>query len=57
MKDVKDNLLSVLNYFIKEWLVFLIIFGIIALLFQDASLMAWGMLGRLLGIVFLDKSK
>lgn len=55
MKNIKENLLEVANYFIKEWLIFLIVFGIIGLIFKEVQLIAWAMLGRLLGIVFFDK--
>lgn len=46
---MKNDLQKVAQYLIREWLAFVVIFGLIALVFQDVQLLGWAMLGAIAG--------
>ncbi len=52
---MKTSLKEVLDYMIREWLIFVILFGVIAALFGDPKILGWAMIGRLIGMMFRDK--
>ncbi len=52
---MKNSLKEIGLYMVREWGIFLILFGVIATLFQDPKILGWAMIGRLLGMIFHDK--
>ena len=53
---MKAYLKEVGIYMLREWAIFLILFGLIALLFGDPKILGWAMIGRLMGMMFRDKT-
>lgn len=47
--SLADALVRVVRYFIEEWLIFILIFGVVAIAFKDSSVVGWAILGGILG--------